>query len=99
MQISAYLIISKGLKKWNPQMKLSKKLTGSMPSSSVAVRLCIELPDTIFEKPQLQASIKINEADIQKPIINAEVLDNIKAEFQKNLGIEMSINVVEQKKK
>ena len=98
MEISQYLIISSGKKRWNPIVKLVKKLTGSMPSNSVAIKLNIHLPDSIFEKPQLQATIKIKDEDISKPVITAETLDNIKAEFSKNMAIDMNIQIVEPEK-
>lgn len=98
MNISKYLIISKGPKKWNPHVKIVNTLSGSMPSNSVALKLNISLPDTIFDKPQLQATIKIKDEDISKPVINAETLDNIKQVFAQQLGIDMNVQVVEQEK-
>lgn len=94
--ISQYLIISPGPKRWSPKVKLVRSLKGNMPANSVAIKLNLSLPESLFQKPQLQATIKINENDVSKPVINAEVLDNIKQELQKNLGVEMSINVIEE---
>ncbi len=99
MNIARYLIISKGSKKWNPHVKIVSSLKGSMPSNSVAIRMSLQLPDTIFDKPQFEATIKIKDEDITKPVIDAETLDNIKQVFQQQLGVDMTIQVVTKDKK
>lgn len=99
MEISQYLIVSPGKHKWKVNVKLASSLKGNMPANAVAIKLNLVLPDTIFDKPQLQATIKVRPEDIAKPVINAETLDNIKAVLNQNLGVEMSIKIVEDKKK
>lgn len=99
MEISQYIIVSPGAKSYKPKIKLVSSLKGQMPANAIAIRLNFNLPNSIFEKPKLEATIKINPDDLSKPTINAEVLDNIKAELNQKLGIEMTINVVEQKNK
>lgn len=98
MEISQYLIVSPGPKRWKPKVKLVSSLKGNMPSNSIALRLNLHLPDSIFEKPKLEAVIRIDEKDISKPAISAQVLDNIKVELNKQLGVDLTINVVEEKK-
>lgn len=95
MVIDQYLIISEGKKKWNPNVKLVKTLKGNMPSNAIALKLNIDIPDSIFKRPQLQASIKINEEDISKPVINGEVLDNIKEVFKQQLGVEVTLQHIQ----
>jgi hypothetical protein len=95
MQINQYLIISPGKKRLNPNVKLVKSLKGQMPSNAVALKLNIQIPDSIFQRPQLEASIKINEEDVSKPMINAAVLDNIKEAFQQQLGVDVNIQHVQ----
>ncbi len=95
MVINQYLIISEGARKYSPSVKLVKTLKGTMPSNSIALKLNIHIPDAIFKKPQLEATIKINESDITKPLINAETIDNIKQVLSQNLGIDMTIQMVE----
>lgn len=95
MEISQYLIISEGKKRYNPNVKLVKTLKGNMPSNAVALKLNINIPDSIFKRPQLQASIKINEEDINKPIINAAVIDNITEVFKQQLGVDVTIQHIQ----
>lgn len=66
-----------------------------MPSNAVALKLNITIPDTIFKKPQLEATIQINEEDITKPVINATVLDNIKEVMQQQLGVDVTLSHVQ----
>lgn len=99
MIINQYLIVSQTTKPWNAKVKLSKTLKGNMPANAIAIKLNIIIPDAIFKKPQLEATIKINEADVSKPIINAEVLDNIKMALNQNLGIDLKIEVVQNEEK
>lgn len=99
MEISQYLIVSPGKHKWKVNVKLVSSLKGNIPASAVAIKLNLILPDTIFNKPQLQATIKVRDEDVSKPVINAETLDNIKAVLNQQLGVEMSIQVVTDKKK
>lgn len=95
MEISQYLIISEGKKKFNPNVKLVKSLKGTMPSNAIALKLKIDIPDSLFKRPQLQASIKINEEDVAKPEINAAVLDNIKEVFKQQLGVDVKIQHIQ----
>lgn len=98
MEINQYLIISPGARSYKPKIKLVASLSGTMPSNSVALKLNIHLPDSLFKKPQLQATIKIKDSDVSKPVINAEVLDNIKEAVSTQLGVDLTINVVEPEK-
>jgi hypothetical protein len=95
MIISAYLIISEGRRKYSPSVKLAKSLKGKMPTNAIPFKLNIEVPDSIFKKPQFEATIKINEEDISKPVINAHTLDNIRETFEQQLGIEVTLKHVE----
>lgn len=95
MEINKYLIISEGTKKWNANVKIANTLKGKMPSNAVVLKLNLILPDSLFKKPQLQATIKINEEDVSKPVINVETLNNITEVFNKQFGIDLTIKHVE----
>ncbi len=96
MNINQYLIISEGKAKFSkPNVRLVKTLKGKMPSNAIALKLNLQIPDSIFKRPQLEASIKINEEDISKPLINASVLDNISEVFKQQLGVDVKIQHVQ----
>lgn len=67
-----------------------KPLTGA---NEVAIRLDIELPETLFEVPQLSAAIKVPESATSRPVISADVQDNIAAALRKQLGMKVTISV------
>jgi len=95
MNITSYLIITPSKKSWNPSLKLVKSLKGTMPANSIAIKLNLDIPNAIFQKPQLSATIKIDESQISKPVIDAQVLDNIQETLSQQLGIEMQVNLIE----
>lgn len=95
IEVNKYLIITEGSRKWNANVKLTNTLKGKMPSNAVVMKLNLQLPESLFKKPQLQASIKINEEDVSKPVINAQTLDNIREVLNKQLGVDVTIQHVE----
>lgn len=95
IEVNKYLIITEGSRKWNANVKLTNTLKGKMPSNAVVMKLSLQLPESLFKKPQLQATIKINEEDVSKPVINAQTLDNIKEIFSQQLGVDVTIQHVE----
>lgn len=97
MRLTRYIAVKKyGSKHWP---KYSARMTAGNPALSaneVAMRVTLELPDALFEKPQLQASIVVPDDAVAAPIIDATVLDNIKETLSQNLGVDLNIEIVEQ---
>ena len=98
MKVSRYLIV--GATGWSHSYfkyhscRLSKE-TPTLKSGEIAIELKIDLPDELFTKPQLSASIKVDPKKVNAPEITADVLDNIKIIMDKQLGIDMTINIIE----
>lgn len=96
MEISHYLIITSPAKKYGtPKVKLVKTLNSNMPQNSVAINLNLILPDSLFVKPKLTATIKIDEKDVAKTEITANVIENIKETLLLHNNISMDIQLVE----
>lgn len=94
--LTKYLVITANRKWGGLDAKLISKLgTSAIPANAVVIKLNMELPAALFTKPQLEATIKVDERSVSKPVIDAEVLENITALMNKNLGIDMKISVVE----
>ena len=53
-----------------------------------------DIPDELFTKPQLQASITVSKDAVSAPVIEADVVDNISEIISKELGIDLNIAVV-----
>lgn len=93
MKIKRYLVVG-----WRPRSKPSTRLTVQPPaleSHEVAVQLNLEVPEELFRKPRLEASITIPAEGITPPPINAEVIDNIREIISKEIGVDLSVALVE----
>ena len=96
MQINRFLIIGK-----EKNRKASARLTTNKPylnSHEIAVALKLDIPDELFIRPQLEASIKVDPKNVNPVVIESEVINNIKETISKELGVDLSITVLETNK-
>ena len=88
MKIKKYLTInSRG----------SMRITQGKPSLSwdeVSVRLNVDLPDEIFNRPRLEASITIPQEAVSPEIISAETIQNTKEAIEQATGLTFDIKVI-----
>lgn len=93
MKISQYLII----KRKSKYSYTSRMTVGSpaLASNEVAIKLFLELPDAIFDKPAFEAKVIVPDSAVSKPIISAEVIDNVQDIIKQNTGFEVKLEVVE----
>ena len=92
MFLERYLVVGKC-----QHHKASARMTAKSPSlasNEVAVKLSLNIPDELFTKPQLQASITVPVSSVSAPVIDAEVIDNIQETISKTLGVDLSISVL-----
>jgi hypothetical protein len=93
MQISQYIIIKKK-NKWSYGSRMTKE-SPALASNEIAVKVSLEIPDAIFDKPTLQANITIPAEAVSKPVINAEVIDNVQEVIKQNTGFNVKLEVVD----
>ena len=74
--------------------RLTKSAT-DLAAGEVSVKVSVQLPAALFDRPQLQASIIIPEGALSAPVIDATVLDNVREIIQQQLGIDLKIQLVE----
>jgi hypothetical protein len=67
----------------------------ALAANEVAVKVTLELPDAVFEKPAFEAKIEIPEAAVSKPVINAEVVDNVQEIIKQNTGFTVKLELIE----
>ncbi len=93
MKISQYLIV----KRANRYKYTSRMTVGSpaLQANEVAVKISLELPDAIFDKPAFEAKVVVPDAAVSKPIISADVIDNVQDIIKQNTGFEVKLEVVE----
>jgi hypothetical protein len=94
MRISNFLVIKKN--GWRYTSRLTAKAP-ALASSEIAVKISLEIPDAVFEKPAFEANITIPKEAISKPVIETEVIDNVQALIKQNLGFEVKLQLVEPK--
>ena len=95
MQISQYIIIKKGGGYYPRYSSRVTKGSPSLAANEVAVKVKLELPDAIFDKPAFEAEITVPEEAVSKPVITAEVVDNVEEIIKQNTGFEVTLQVVE----
>src|SRR3954469_20044086 len=74
----------------------SVSITKSKPDvnfDQVAVCLDLELPDILFKKPQITATIRVEENDVTPLVINAETANNVKDAIETITGIKVLLKV------
>lgn len=59
----------------------------------MAIMVNIELPDALFKKPALQASITVGDTDIQQFEFNTDTVNNIQEAIEQRTGLKFSITV------
>lgn len=74
------------------------RITKGKPSldwDEIAIRLEVDLPDALFNRPRLEASITIPEEAAKGEIIQSVVADNVKEAIEQATGLTFSVAVVD----
>lgn len=80
--------------------KSSARISVNKPavsSDEIAVKVEIELPATLFQRPNLEARIKVPERAVQPPHIALEVIDDIERMIHQNTGFTVKLVQVDGK--
>lgn len=95
MNESLYLCIRKYGHSYNPKYLFRvTKTSPSLDKNEIALRIEVNVPDAVFEKPQLEATINVPEEAVNAPVISAEVVDNVEEIIKQNTGFEVKLNLV-----
>lgn len=87
-----YLVLSqKGY--YNLSGRLTSKTPG-LSAGEIVVKLNVNVPDALFSRPQLQASITVPD-NMAPSTISAQVLDNVKEVLQQQTGMDITVSLVE----
>jgi hypothetical protein len=90
-----YLLVSRAERPWRSlHVRLTRKKPALNPGE-VAIRVDLAVPEALFVRPELKATITVPADQVNKPIINAAVLENIREVMQQQLGVDLRIAVVE----
>lgn len=69
--------------------------TPALSKDEIAIKLNISVPDALFTRPQLQASVVIPEDAVTKPVLDAQVLDNVREVIEQQTGMDVRVSLVE----
>jgi len=100
MEASFYLIIGArkarfGMAKYEAGEFHVRKNKPKTASNEIAIKLKLNIPDAVFERPQLEATISIPDDQVSPPIIDADVADNIAQVLSEEIGIDVHVSMPE----
>jgi len=88
MKLKRYLVIKR-----NGSTRITKQ-PPSIEWDEVFMLLSIELPDKVFDRPLLQASITIAEGQVQPMVITADTVSDVEKVIEERTGFEVKLEVI-----
>lgn len=88
MKTNFYLTVNK-----NGTVKVTKNPT-RIDMNEVSIGVGLALPDILFKRPQIQATIIIDDKVVEPLIIDAETANNVKDAIQQSTGLDIKLTVV-----
>ena len=86
------------IEKWLTISSLgSARITAKKPDlkwNEISMKLDISLPDSLFQKPYLEASITIPEEAAVPSLITSEVVENVKEAINMSTELELNVSVI-----
>lgn len=89
MKIQFYLIVND-----NGTTKTAKKKPG-LQWNEISILMNLELPDMLFRKPQLSATILVPNKAASQQAIEAVTADNVRAAIEQATGMKVRIEIAE----
>lgn len=74
----------------------AKKNRPNLAWNEVSILMDLQLPSMLFQKPQLQGSILVEEKDVTPTHIDIETQNNIREAIESTAGLEVRLTVVNQ---
>jgi len=99
MKVTCYLVIQGKKARYQSWREAGNiKVTKKKPSTAgdeIAVRLQLEIPDSLFEKPSLNVNLKIPDSVQVGGEITPEMTDNIAEIIQAQTGLSVTVSAAE----
>jgi hypothetical protein len=92
MNVPFYLTVSKSKK-----VRVTKTKTWT-DYDEVTIAIELNLPDKLFQRPKLQASITIPEEAAQPEIITGDVVENVSEAIKTATNLDFNIKVIKHEK-
>lgn len=74
----------------------AKKNRPGLAWNEVSILMNLELPNQLFQKPQLQGSIVVEEKDVAPTQIDIETQNNIREAIESAAGMEVRLEIISQ---
>lgn len=94
-QFNGYLILKRPAKSYRDLLARVDTRVPALAVGEIALKLEVNVPVGLFQRPQLKASITIPEDKVTPSVLSASVLDNVKEVLEQQTGMDISIAVVE----
>ena len=65
-----------------------------LDGDEVSILLSLEIPDALFNKPRLEASIAVPDESVRSDIINTVVCENVQEAINQASGLDFAIRIV-----
>lgn len=91
-----YLVLRK---KGRPLDTIGARITDRKPTlnpGEIVVRLHIDLPDSLFQKPVLEAKITVPGGRLMPLHVDADVAENIADTLKQKLGMDLQVTIVDE---
>ena len=98
MLLERYLVVGRRRRSGSYTHALNARLTKTRPrleSHELAIKLRVEIPDALFEKPTLTASFTVPKEAAVGPVIDTVVTDNVQEAIEQATGLKFEVSVVE----
>ena len=103
MQVICYLVVQGkvpkfGMNRQNTREAGALRLTKTRPSTAadeISVKLDLDIPDSLFIKPSLEARISVPKGGERGPVITTDVADNIAELIRQQTGLTVHLSVDE----
>lgn len=99
MKITQYIIVKgKKISSYSNFRTYTSRMTKGTPkldADEVAVKVSLELPEALFDKPTLEANIEVPKEVVSKPVIDASMVDNVQDIIKQNTGFDVRLEVVD----
>lgn len=67
-----------------------------LAANEISLRLCLEVPASLFERPRLEATMKVPNEAVPKIKITPAVTDNVEKMIKQATGLNMVVSIVDQ---
>ncbi len=97
LQKEFYLIIGAVRNYGRYELKTPRIVIGKSSESpklnagEVAIRVMLALPQALFQKPALRATVSVPENAVTGPVVDAKVINNIREVIAAEMGIQLTI--------